>query len=124
MSSCCIGSCFKEKIKQQIDLISNDVNALQEEQKLMKEKYVNVKKEFKEWKDEEEKFKRQLQKNTGQVMNEVESILSKNYIERPYYHSGKHNGKAMVCLMDYSHSSKITDEISMYLLSIPELLRS
>jgi hypothetical protein len=39
---------LREKIKQQIDLISNDVNALQEEQKLMKEKYVNVKKKFKE----------------------------------------------------------------------------
>ena len=114
---------LRDNLKQQIDIVSSDVNMLQEEQKLKKRKYDDLKKDFKEAKDEEEKFKRELGKTTRQVTSQIESILSKNYIERPYYHGGKYNGKAMVRFMDYSRSSKIMDEISTYLLSIPELDR-
>jgi hypothetical protein len=55
------------------------------------------------------------------VVSKIESILSNNHIEKPYLHGGKYNGKAMVCLMDYKHSSKVMDEISIYLLSIPQV---
>jgi hypothetical protein len=44
------------------------------------------------------------------------------YLEAILY-SRKYNGKAMVCLMDYSCSNKIMDEISTCLFSIPELDR-
>ncbi len=47
---------LRDNLKQHIDLISNDVNALQEEQKLKKEKYDKLKKDIKEGKDEEENF--------------------------------------------------------------------
>jgi hypothetical protein len=56
-------------------------------------------------------------------MRDVESILSKNHIERPYYHGGKYNGKgkAMARFMDYSHSSAIMDGIARHLLALPDL---
>jgi len=94
---------LRENITQQIELVANDVNALHEDQKLMKKQLSNLKKDLKEASDEADCLKKTLGKNTRQVTNEIESILSKNYIERPYYHGGKYNGKAMVCLMDYSH---------------------
>ena len=57
------------------------------------------------------------------VVPKVESILSKNHIENPYYHGGKYNGKAMVRLMDYKLSSKVLDEIAAFILSIPQVDR-
>jgi hypothetical protein len=87
----------------------------------MKEQLSNLKKDLKEASDEADRLKKTLGKNTRQVTNEIESILSKNYIERPYYHGGKYNGKSMVCLMDYSHSSNIMEQIAAHLLSIPYL---
>jgi hypothetical protein len=53
------------------------------------------------------------------VVAKIESILAKNHIEKPYYHRGKYNGKAMVRLMDYKHSSNVMDEIASFILSIP-----
>ncbi len=98
------------------------MNALHEDQKLMKKQLSNLKKDLKEASDETYRLKKTLGKSTRQVTNEIESILSKNYIERPYYHGGKYNGKAMVRLMDYSHSCKIMDQILEHLLtSIPDL---
>jgi hypothetical protein len=44
------------------------------------------------------------------------------YLEAILY-GRKYNGKALVCLMDYSCSNKIMDEISTHLFSIPELYR-
>jgi hypothetical protein len=55
------------------------------------------------------------------MVPKVESILSKNHIEKPYYHGGKYNGKAMVHMMDYKHSSKVMDEIAAFILSIPQV---
>jgi hypothetical protein len=115
---------LRDNLKQQIDIVSSNVNILQREQRLMKRKYDDLKKDFKEAKDEEEKFKRELGKTTRQVTSQIASILRKSYIEsRPYCHGGNYNGKAMVRLMDCSRSCKIMDEISTYLLSIPELDR-
>jgi len=102
-------------------LLNNEIKALQEEQKLMKELVGNLKKALKTATDEEEKLLKTLGKKSNEVMRSIESILSKNHIERPYYHGGKYNGKAMVRLMDYSQSSKIMDEIATYLLSVPNL---
>jgi hypothetical protein len=112
----------RENLKQQIALSVNDINALHEEQKLMKDQVGNLKRSLKEATDEADCLKKSLGKTTRQITNEIESILSKNYIERPYYHGGKYNGKAMVRLMDYSHSCKIMDQILEHLLtSIPDL---
>jgi len=55
---------------------------------------------MKKAKDEEEKYKKNLGKVQHAVVSKVESILSRNHIEKPYYHGGKYNGKAMVRLMD------------------------
>ena len=93
---------------------------MQEEQKLLKEQHGNLKKVLKEATDEEQNLIKTLGKNRA-VMRDVESILSKNHIERPYYHGGKYNGKAMVRFMDYSHSSAIMDGIARHLLALPDL---
>jgi cell division septum initiation protein DivIVA len=112
----------REKLKQQIEPIANDMNTLHKEQKLMKDQVANLKRGLKEATDEADCLKKSLGRTTRQITNEIESIFSKNYIERPYYHGGKYNGKAMVHLMDYSHSSKIMDQIAEHLLtSIPDL---
>jgi SMC interacting uncharacterized protein involved in chromosome segregation len=112
---------LRENITQQIELVANDVNALHKEQKIIKEQLSNLKKDLKEASDETYRLKKTLGKSTRQVTNEIESILSKNCIKRPYYHGGKYNGKTMVHLMDYSHSRNIMDQIAAHLLSIPDL---
>jgi hypothetical protein len=104
---------------QRIDLISNDINALQEEKQLKKNAYDDAKKQVKAAKDEEENYKKRLGKAQQNVVAKIESILAKNHIEKPYYHGGKYNGKAMVRLMDYKHSSNVMDEIAAFILSIP-----
>jgi len=88
---------------------------------LKKGGYKNAKKEVKSAKDEEEKYQKSLGKVQRNVVPKVESILSKNHIEKPYYHGGKYNGKAMVHMMDYKHSSKVMDEIAAFILSIPQV---
>jgi len=75
---------------------------------------------MKKAKDEEEKYKKNLGKVQHAVVSKVESILSRNHIEKPYYHGGKYNGKVMVRLMDYKHSSRVMDEIAAFILSIPQ----
>ena len=96
---------------------------MQEEKALKKTSYDNAKNEMKKAKDEEEKYKKNLGKVQHAVVSKVESILSRNHIEKPYYHGGKYNGKAMVRLMDYKHSSRVMDEIAAFILSIPQVDR-
>jgi hypothetical protein len=84
---------------------------------------IGLTKALKEANDDEENYKKQLGKVQQNVVSEIESILSKNHIEKPYYHGGKYNGKAMVRLMDYKHASKVLDNICSYLLSIPQVDR-
>jgi hypothetical protein len=74
---------------------------------------------IKDAKDNEAKYKKQLGKTVREVTSKVLNILSKHYIEKPFYHGGKYNGKAMVKLMDYSNSEKMFDSIQTYLLSLP-----
>ena len=57
------------------------------------------------------------------MVPKIESILLKYHIEKPYYHGGKYNGKAMVHLMDYKHSSKVMDEPRAFILAIPQVDR-
>jgi hypothetical protein len=45
-------------LKQRIDLVSNDIGALQEEKALKKASYDNAKNEMKKAKDEEKKYKK------------------------------------------------------------------
>jgi septal ring factor EnvC (AmiA/AmiB activator) len=49
---------LRENISQQIELVANDVNALYEEQKLMKEQLSNLKKDLKEASDEADRLKK------------------------------------------------------------------
>ncbi len=44
----------RENLKQQVDLIDNEINALQEEQKLKKALFDSTEKKLKEAKDDEE----------------------------------------------------------------------
>ena len=90
---------------QRIDLISNDINALQEEKQLKKNAYDDAKKQVKAAKDEEENYKKRLGKAQQNVVAKIESILAKNHIEKPYYHGG--------------NSSNVMDEIAAFILSIP-----
>ncbi len=50
----------------------------------MKDQVGNLKRSLKEANDEADRLKKSLGKTTRQITNEIESILSKNYIERPY----------------------------------------
>ena len=84
---------------------------------LKKVGYENAKKEVKSAKDEEEKYKKTIGKVQLNVAPKIESILSKYHIEKSYYHGGKYNGKAMVRLMDYKHSSIVIMKLG--LLSSP-----
>jgi hypothetical protein len=57
------------------------------------------------------------------VQRNVVFYFGKNHIEKPYYLGRKYNEKAMVCLMDVKHLSKVMDEIGAYILSIPQVDR-
>jgi hypothetical protein len=69
---------------------------LQEEKALKKASYDNAKNEMKKANDEEEKYKKNLGKVQHAVVSKVESILSQNHIEKPYYHGGKYNGNRLI----------------------------
>ena len=73
----------RENLKQQIVLVANEVNALQEEKKMKKISYDSAKEALKEANDDEENYKKQLEKVQQNVFSEIESILSKNHIEKP-----------------------------------------
>jgi len=98
-------------------------SALCKRKKRLKKGYDDAKQALKAAKDEEEKYKKTLGKVQLNVVPKIESILSKYHIEKTYYHGGKYNGKAMVHLMEYKHTSKVMDELRAFILAIPQVDR-
>jgi hypothetical protein len=75
-----------ENLKQQIDLIGNDINALQEEKALKKQRYNDAKNKLNEAKDDEGKYIKTSGKAQRGIVSRIESIFAKNYTEKPYHH--------------------------------------
>jgi hypothetical protein len=75
------------------------------------------KKVIKEKKDSKKEYKAQIGRPRRDVLLKVEKILRQNRIEKPYYHGGLYNRKAMNKLM--TNSQKIMEEINVMLMEIP-----
>jgi hypothetical protein len=83
--------------------------------KLISEKMALLKKA----KDREAALGKDLGKTgSGMVVRTVEKIFERHCIEKPYYHGGKYNGKAMVNYL--TNSGKIFDAIQEALLAIDQ----
>lgn len=66
----------------------------------------------------EKELKETLGKRSGrEVLRQVEKVFTSHCIEKPYYHGGKYNGKAMNKFM--TASQDIMDDISAMLLELP-----
>jgi hypothetical protein len=85
--------------------VSEDI--LQQSKKVVKEK-----------KESEKEYKEQIGRPRREVLLKIEKILCRNrIIEKPYYHGGLYNGKAMNKLM--TSSQNIMEEIKAMLMEIP-----
>lgn len=73
---------------------------------------------LKEAKEREAELKKQMGKPLREVTRKIEQVLKSNRIDKPYYHGGKYNGKAMNRFM--TQSSNIMSSISDVIIDVPE----
>jgi len=67
-------------------------------------------------KESEKKYKQEIGRPNRDVLPKIEKILQRHRIEKPYYHGGLYNGKAMNKLM--TSSRKIMEDIRGMLMEI------
>lgn len=108
----------RRELNKRIAESIQETKGLQAAKKKIEER-ITEKKEFLDVaKKKEAEVKSRIGKKNLEAILLVEKVFRKHSIEKPYYHGGKYNGKAMNAFMTNSH--KIMDEISEVLLGIPE----
>jgi hypothetical protein len=89
---------------------------LKEKKKRMEEIVQDSKRVLSAKKESEKKYKQEIGRPNRDVLPKIEKILQRHRIEKPYYHGGLYNGKAMNKLM--TSSRKIMEDIRGMLMEI------
>jgi chaperonin cofactor prefoldin len=88
------------------------------EKKNLQDQANNVRIILKQAKAAESELRERIGKPFRPVIHSIERVLKKHKIEKPYYHGGKYNGKAMNRLM--TNSDEIMEDIARVILELLE----
>jgi len=107
----------RRQMRQRITQLNAEMKQLKEAKKVKHDMVENSKKYLQDKKNIERKQKQELGKNDRAVLQSVERVLRAHSIEKPYYHGGLYNGKAMNRLMTCSQT--LMHDIQNVLLDAP-----
>ena len=107
----------RRQMRQRITQLNAEMKQLKEAKKVKHDMVENSKKYLRHKKNIERKQKQELGKNDRAVLQSVERVLRAHSIEKPYYHGGLYNGKAMNRLMTCSQT--LMHDIQNVLLDAP-----
>ena len=99
-------------------VLTAEIKALRVTKKVFQDAKDASKSLLNEAKKNEVEIKKNSEKPEREVVHRVERVLKKHRIDKPYYHGGEYNGKAMNRLM--TDSASIMRDLKEMLLEIPE----
>lgn len=92
----------RRTVRQRISELIAAIKVLKANKKRIEDILNESKKSVKEKKDREKNYKQEIGRPVRDVLPKIEKILQRHRIEKPYYHGGLYNGKAMNKLMTSS----------------------
>jgi hypothetical protein len=105
-------------MKSTIDINRAEMKRLTAEKKRLSEVAEDAKKNYNAAMKQEIKIKAEKGKKNHEVYQLMQTILKRHHIDKPYYHGGKYNGKAMTNFM--TNSQKIMADVQQAILNIPQ----